>query len=77
MCVIKCKCIVCVCVSVKSHLTSGASVSPDITYVRTYSTGNEVFVGFSTAFKNYGAKQERKSQYANLSGSTTSSLTPK
>ena len=59
-----------VCLSVKSHLTYRASVRPENTV--TYSAGNEgqKFCGDfpeSTAFKNYAAKHERKSQYANYS----------
>ena len=58
----------CVCVSVKAHLTSEASVHPENTVM--YSAGNrgkkicEVF--FETApFKSYGVKRKLKSQYAN------------
>ena len=58
---------VCVCVSVKSHLTSGASVRPENV---TYPAGNGgpkiCGVFFETAsFKSYGVKRKRKSQYAN------------
>ena len=58
----------CVRVSVKLHLTYGASVHPE--NVVTYSAGNEGqnicgdLLG-TTAFKSYAAKHERKSQYAN------------
>ena len=57
-----------VCLSVKSHLTSGASVRPENTV--TYSAGNrsQKICGdfFETApFKSYGVKRKRKSQYAN------------
>ena len=57
-----------VCLSVKSHLTSGASVRPENTVV--YLAGNEgqniCGVFFETApFKSYGVKRKRKSQYAN------------
>ena len=57
-----------VCVSVKSHLTSGASVRPENTV--TYSAGNGgqniCGVFFETApFKSYGVKRKLKSQYAN------------
>ena len=57
-----------VCLSVKSHLTSGASVRPENTVV--YSAGNEgqksCGVFFETApFKSYGVKRKLKSQYAN------------
>ena len=58
----------CVCVSVKSNLTSGAAVRPENTV--TYSAGNGgqnlCGVFFETApFKSYGVKRKRKSQYAN------------
>ena len=61
---------VCVCLSVKSHLTYGASVRPENAV--TYSAGNEgqkICGDFpeTTAFKSYAAKYERKSQYANYS----------
>ena len=54
-----------VCLSVKSHLTSGASVRPENTV--TYSAGNGgqniCGVFFETApFKSYGVKRKRKSQ---------------
>ena len=57
-----------VCLSVKSKLTSGASVRPENTV--TYSAGNGgqkvCGVSFETApFKSYGVKRKRKSQYAN------------
>ena len=56
-----------VCVSVKSHLTYGASVHPENAV--TYSAGNEGQnvcgdLPETTAFKSYTAKHERKSQYA-------------
>ena len=59
-----------VCLSVKSHLTYGASVRPENTV--TYSVGNEGQkicgdLPETTAFKSYAAKHERKSQYANYS----------
>ena len=61
-----------VCVSVKSHLTSGAFVCPENAV--TYSAGNggqricRVF--FETApFKCYGVKRKRKSRYANYRSS--------
>ena len=52
-------------VSVKSHLTYGASVRPENAV--TYSTGNEGRnicgdLPQTTAFKSYAAKHERKSQ---------------
>ena len=60
----------CVCLSVKSHLTNGASVRPENAV--TYSTGNKGQkicgdLAETTAFKSYAAKHERKSQYANYS----------
>ena len=59
-----------VCVSVKSHLTHGASVRPENAV--TYSAGNEGRkicgdLPETTTFKSYAAKHERKSQYANYS----------
>ena len=59
-----------VCVSVKSHLTYGASVRPENAV--TYSAGNEGQnicgdLPETTVFKSYAAKHERKSQYANYS----------
>ena len=58
-----------VCLSVKSHLTYGASVRPENAV--TYSAGNEGQnicgdLPETTAFKSYAAKHERKSQYANF-----------
>ena len=60
----------CVCLSVESHLTYGASVRPENAV--TYSAGNEgqnICGDFpeTTVFKSYAAKHERKSQYANYS----------
>ena len=60
----------CVCLSVKSHLTYEASVRPENAV--TYSAGNEGQkicgdLPETTAFKSYAAKYERKSQYANYS----------
>ena len=60
----------CVCVSVKSHLTYRASVRPENAV--TYSAGDEgrKFCGDlpeTTAFKSCAAKHEPKSQYANYS----------
>ena len=60
-----------VCLSVKSHLTYGASVRPENAV--TYSAGNEGQkicgdLPETTAFKSYAAKHKRKSQYANYSG---------
>ena len=54
--------------SVKSHLTYGASVRPENAV--TYSAGNEGQkicgdLPETTALKSYAAKHERKSQYAN------------
>ena len=62
--------VVCVCLSVKSHLIYGASVCPENAV--TYSAGNEGQkicgdLPETTAFKSYAAKHERKSQYANYS----------
>ena len=61
---------VCVYVSVKSHLTYGASVRPENAI--TYSAGNEgqkICGDFpeTTVFKSYATKHERKSQCANYS----------
>ena len=58
-----------VCLSVKSHLSYGASVRPENAV--TYSAGNEGQkicgdLPETTAFKSYAAKHERKSQYANF-----------
>ena len=55
----------CVCLSLKSHLTYGASVRPENAV--TYSAGNEGQkicgdLPETTAFKSYAAKHERKSQ---------------
>ena len=60
----------CICVSVKSHFTYGASVRPENAV--TYSAGNKgqkIFGDLleTTALKSYAAKHERKSQYANCS----------
>ena len=58
-----------VCVSVKSHLTSGVSVHPVTTVMYSAGNGGQNTCGlfFETAlFKSYGVKCERKSQYANL-----------
>ena len=57
-----------VCLSVKSHLTYGASVHPEKAV--TYSAGNKGQktcrdLPETTAFKSYATKHERKSQYAN------------
>ena len=67
--VVLCVCLS-VCLSVKSHLTYGASVRPENAV--TYSAGNEGQkicgdLPETTAFKSYAAKHERKSQYANYS----------
>ena len=66
-----------VCVSVKSHLTYGASVHPENAV--TYSAGNKGRkicgdLPETTVFKSYAAKHERKSQYANYSGLPTVSF---
>ena len=58
----------CVCVSVKSNLTSGASVRPKNTVMYSAGHGGQKNCGvfFETApFKSYGVKRKRKSQYAN------------
>ena len=65
--VVLCVCLS-VCLSVKSHLTYGASVRPENAV--TYSAGNEGQkicgdLPETTAFKSNAAKQERKRQYAN------------
>ena len=62
--------VLCVCLSVKSHLIYGASVRPENAV--TYSAGKEGQkicgdLPETTAFKSYAAKHERKSQYANYS----------
>ena len=57
-----------VCLSVKSHLTSGASVRPENTVAYSAGNGGQNICGvfFETApFKSYGVKRKRKSQYAN------------
>ena len=59
---------VCVCLSVKSHLTSGAFVRPENTVVYSAGNGGQNICGvfFETApFKSYGVKRKLKSQYAN------------
>ena len=56
---------VCGCVSVKSHLTSGASVRPENTVVYSAGNGGQNICGvfFETApFKSYGVKRKLKSQ---------------
>ena len=56
---------VCVCISVKSHLTSGASVRPENTVMYSVGNGGQKICGvfFETApFKSYGVKRK---QYAN------------
>ena len=68
---------VCVCLSVKSHFTYGASVCPENAV--TYSAGKEGQkicgdLPETTAFKSYAAKHERKSQYANYSDLPTVSF---
>ena len=57
-----------VCLSVKSHLTFGASVHPETTITYSVGNGGQKICGvfFETApFKSYGVKRKRKSQYAN------------
>ena len=54
-----------VCLSVKSHLTSGASVRPENTVAYSAGNGGQKICGgfFETApFKSYGVKRKRKSQ---------------
>ena len=66
-----CVCVcVSVCLSVKSHLTYGASVRPENAVM--YSAGNEGQnicgdLPETTAFKSYATKHEQKSQYVNYS----------
>ena len=58
----------CVCLSVKSHVTSGASLRPENTVVYSASNGSQKICGVffeTTPFKSYGVKHKRKSQYAN------------
>ena len=53
------------CVSVKSHLTSGASVRPENTVTYSAGNGGQKICGvfFETApFKSYGVKRKQKSQ---------------
>ena len=61
-----CVCVcVSVCLSVKSHLTSGASVRPENTVVYSVGNGGQNICGvfFETApFKSYGVKRKLKSQ---------------
>ena len=64
----------CVCLSVKSHLTYGASAHPENTV--TYSVGNEGQnicgdLPEMTTLKSYVAKHERKIQYVNYSSSSS------
>ena len=59
-----------VCLSVKSHLTYGASVRPKNAVTCTAGNEGKKICGDlpeTTAFKSYAAKHERKSQYANYS----------
>ena len=56
------------CLSVKSHLTSGASVRPENTVVYSAGNGGQKICGFffeTAPFKSYGVKRKLKSQYAN------------
>ena len=55
----------CVCVSVKSHLTSGASVRPENAVTYPASNGGPKICFETASFKSYGVKRKRKSQYAN------------
>ena len=69
LCVCVCVCVcVSVCLSVKSHLTSGASVRPENTVTYPAGSGGSKNCGifFETApFKSYGVKRKRKSQLLN------------
>ena len=59
-----------VCVSVKSHLTYGASVRPESAVTISASKEDRKLCGDfpeTTVFKSNAAKHERKSQYANYS----------
>ena len=56
---------VCVCLSVKSHLTSGASVRPENTVTYSAGNGGQKICGVFFEKKSYGVKRKRKSQYAN------------
>ena len=56
---------VCVCLSVKSHLTSGAFVRPENTVMYLAGNGGLKFVFETAPFKSYGVKRKRMSQYAN------------
>ena len=61
-----CVCL-CVCLS-ESHLTSGAFVRPENTVTYLAGNGGQKICGdfFETAaFKSYGVKRKRKSQYNN------------
>ena len=54
---------VCVCLSVKSHLTSGGSVHPENTVMYSAGNGGKKICGvfFKTAtFKSYGVKMQAK-----------------
>ena len=67
----------CVCVSVKSNLTSGASVRPENSV--TYSAGNggqKICGDFSeaAAFTSNGVKSKLTSQYANQNWLTATSF---
>ena len=59
-----------VCLSVKSHLTYGASVRPENAVTYSAGNGGQNICGDlpkTTAFKSYATQRERKSQYANYS----------
>ena len=64
-----CVCVcVSVCLSVKSHVTSGASVCPENTVAYSAGNGGQKICGVfleTALFKSYGMKCKRKSQYAN------------
>ena len=62
---------VCVCVSVTQHLTSRMSNRAIKKHTYSVAYDHQKYCGdFSetTAFKSYGVKHKRKSQYANYSG---------
>ena len=57
-----------VCLSVKSHLTSGVSVRPENTVVYSADNGGQKICGVfleTALFKSYAVKRKLKSQYAN------------
>ena len=52
----------CVCLSVKSHLTSGASVRPENTVVYSAGNGGQKICGVFFETESYGVKRKLKSQ---------------